>query len=233
MLAPAFIDDLQDQEALERTNQLLAELLLARLVLLDRGLGDLLGQVATVDRLRVEIVLVKLDGEELSERGEQAIEVPVLHVITRRVLLDCALDRIDDLFARLLAHLLAFQHLVAVSVDDAPLLAHHVVVLKHALSDQEVLFLHLLLSLLNLLGEHASLDRLLVALLVHPTQAVEDLVDAVAREQPHEVVLGREEEATLPGIALATRAPAQLVVDAPRLVALSAADEHDSLTHHG
>ncbi len=39
VLAPAFVDDLQDQEALERTHQLLAELLLARLVLLDARSG--------------------------------------------------------------------------------------------------------------------------------------------------------------------------------------------------
>ena len=56
-------------------------------------------------------------------------------------------------------------------------------------------------------------------------EAVEDLVDAVAGEQAHEVVLGGEEEARLAGVALAAGAAAQLVVDAARLVALGAADE--------
>ena len=56
-------------------------------------------------------------------------------------------------------------------------------------------------------------------------EAVEDLVDPVAGEEAHEVVLGREEEARLAGIALAAGAAAQLVVDAPRLVALGADDE--------
>ena len=53
-------------------------------------------------------------------------------------------------------------------------------------------------------------------------EAVEDLVDAVAGEQAHEVVLGGEEEARLARVALAAGAAAQLVVDAARLVALGA-----------
>ena len=73
--------------------------------------------------------------------------------------------------------------------------------------------------------EHLRLERVLLALLVDRAQAVEDLVDAVAGEEPDQVVLGREVEARLAGVSLATGAPAQLVVDAPRLVALGAADE--------
>ena len=90
---------------------------------------------------------------------------------------------------------------------------------------QEVLLLDLLLRLLDLLRQHPGLDRLLVALVVGDAEAVEDAVDAVAGEQAHEVVLGGEEEARLAGVALAAGAAAQLVVDAPRLVALGAADE--------
>ena len=43
-------------------------------------------------------------------------------------------------------------------------------------------------------------------------------------EEAHEVVLGRQEEARLAGVALAAGAAAQLVVDAARLVALGAED---------
>ena len=139
---------------------------------------------------------------------------------------------LGDLLARLLADALALEHLVAVGVDHAPLLVHHVVVLEHVFADQEVLLLDLLLGFLDLLGEHPRLDRFLVALLVDAAEAVEDLVDAVAREQPHEVVLGRQEEARLARVALAAGATAQLVVDPPRLVALGAADEQPAGRHH-
>ena len=50
----------------------------------------------------------------------------------------------------------------------------------------------------------------------------EEGVDDVALEQPHEVVLERQVEARLARVALTAGAAAQLVVDAPRLVALGA-----------
>ena len=100
------------------------------------------------------------------ERDEQAVEVPLLDVVARRVLVDEAADDRGDLVARGLAHVAALEHLVAVLVDDPALLVHDVVVLEHALADEEVLLLDLPLGLLDLLGEHPGLDRLLVALLV-------------------------------------------------------------------
>ena len=139
--------------------------------------------------------------------------------------LDEAADDARDLLARGVAHVLALEHLVAVRVDDPPLLVHDVVVLEDALADEEVLLLDLALGLLDLLREDPRLDRQLVAVLVGLAEAVEDAVDAVAGEQADEVVLGGEEEARLARVALAAGAAAQLVVDAPRLVALGAADE--------
>ena len=139
---------------------------------------------------------------------------------------------LGDLLARLLAHVATLEHLVAVGVDDPPLLVHDVVVVEHALADQEVLLLDLLLRLLDLFRQQAGLDRLLAALVVGRAEAVEDAVDALAGEQPHEVVLGGQEEARLAGIALAAGAAAQLVVDAARLVALGADDAEPAGLHH-
>src|SRR3954447_11709552 len=137
------------------------------------------------------------------ERDEHALEVPVLDEVARRVLVDDARDDRRDLLARGVAHRLLLEDLVAVGVDDAALLVNDVVVLEHALADEEVLLLDLALGLLDLLGEHPRLDRLLVALLVGAAEAVEDAVDAVAGEQADEVVLGGEEEAGLARVALA------------------------------
>ena len=107
------------------------------------------------------------------------------------------------MLARLVAEVLALEHAVAVLVDDLALLVHHVVVLEHALADEEVLLLHLLLRVLDLLGEHPGLDRLLDAVLGNGAEPVEDAIDAVAREEAHEVVLGGQVEARLAGVALA------------------------------
>src|SRR5207237_10742178 len=57
------------------------------------------------------------------------------------------------------------------------------------------------------------------------TGAVHPARDAVRAEQPHQVVLERQEEHALSRIALTARAAAQLAVDAPRLVPLGAHDD--------
>ena len=51
-----------------------------------------------------------------------------------------------------------------------------------------------------------------------------EALEVLAAEEPHEVVVEREEELGLPRVALASRAAAQLVVDAPALVALRTED---------
>src|SRR5262252_9071947 len=64
-------------------------------------------------------------------------------------------------------------------------------------------------------------DRLV---LLEP-QALQHGIELVGPENAHEVVFQREEELGMPGIALAAGTAAQLVVDAPALVALGA--EHE------
>ena len=112
----------------------------------------------------------------------------------------------------------ALEHPAALLVDDDALLVHHVVVLEDVLPRDEVLLLDLLLRVLDLPREDLRLHRLVVGDL----EALDDVVDPVAGEQAHEVVLGGEVEARLAGVALAAGAAAELVVDAPRLVALGA-----------
>ena len=204
----------------------------AGVVAVHRFLHDAIGQRHLVGRLGVELLAGEIEREQLPERREEPVEVPVLEEVPGRVLLDGALDHGGDFAAGLLAQALAFEHLVAVGVDHPPLLVHHVVVLEHLFTGQEVLFLDLALGFLDLFGEHPGLDRFLVALLVDAPEAVEDLVDPLAGEQPHQVVLGRQEEARLARVALAPGAAAQLVVDAPRLVALGAADEQPAGGEH-
>ena len=112
------------------------------------------------------------------------------------------------------------QHAVALLVDHLPLDVHHVVVLQDVLPGDEVLLLDLLLRVLDLAREDAGLHRLVVRQL----EPLHDVLDAVAGEETHELVLAREVEARLAWVALAARPAAQLVVDAARLVALGAED---------
>src|SRR5204862_4839565 len=88
------------------------------------------------------------------------------------------------------------------------------------LAGDEVLLLDLLLGVLDLVREDLRLHRLVVRQL----EALHDVVDPVAGEEPHEIILAGEVEARLAGVALAAGAAAKLVVDAPRLMALGAED---------
>src|SRR4051812_1411993 len=233
MLAPALVDELEQQIALQRAHDLLAELALPLVVEGQRVLDQQPLELLAVDAVAVDVLGREVHVVDLIQLRPQLVEVPVIDEVAGRVLVHQARDDRADLLARDLAHVAALEHLVAVPVDDLALLVHDVVVLEDALADEEVLLLHLALRVLDLLREHLGLDRLLLALVGLGAEAVEDPVDPVAREQAHEVVLGGQEEPRLPGIALAPGTAAELVVDAARLVALGAADKEAAGLQHG
>src|SRR6185312_2086438 len=146
---------------------------------------------------------------------------PLLGKLAHGVLVRDGLDDVGqpDL-ADLLAEVDAVEHPASLLVDHLALDVHHVVVLEDVLARDEVLLLDLLLRVLDLLREDRGLHRLLVREL----EALHDVLDPLAGEEPHEVVLAREVEAGLARIALAARTAAELVVDAARLVALCPQD---------
>ncbi len=224
VLAPAVVDDLEEDLALEPAHELGAELLGAHLVGGEDVVREHSRDLLAGGGLRIERVEIHLERPDRLGLRTEARHVPLLEDVSRRELLYEAVGHNTDLGARDLRHVAPFEDLAAVLVDDAALLVHHVVVLEDALSDQEVLLLDLLLGALDLLREHLRLERVLLPVLVDGSQAVEDLVDAIAGEEADEVVLGREEEARLARVALAAGAAAELVVDPPRLVALGTAD---------
>ena len=134
----------------------------------------------------------------------------------------------DGVFHRVVEHVLdrllqvlAVQHLPALLVDDLALGIHHVVVLEHVFPGLEVPGLHLLLGVLDGVGEHLLLDG---GVLVH-AQLFHHAHHPLRAEQAHDVVLQGQVEAALARVALTAGAAAQLVVDAPGLVALGAQDE--------
>ena len=139
-----------------------------------------------------------------------------------------ASDDLLDPLAHLVREVLPLEHGPALLVDHRALLVHDVVVLQDVLAHDEVLLLDLLLRVLDLLREDPRLHGLVLGHL----EAGHDVLDPVAGEEPHEVVRAGEEEARLTGVALAAGAAAQLVVDAPRLVALRADDVEPAEVEH-
>ena len=155
---------------------------------------------------------------------DEPVEVPVLGELGVGELRDPRLHRLGDPAPHFLRQVLALEHAAPLLVDDDALRVHHVVVLEDVLARDEVLLLDLLLRVLDLLREDPGLHRLIL----RDLEAVHDPVDPVAREEADEVVLRREVEARLAGVALAARAAAELVVDPARLVPLGA--EHVQAT---
>ncbi|MBI2362774.1 MAG: hypothetical protein HYV15_05270, partial [Elusimicrobia bacterium] len=105
-------------------------------------------------------------------------------------------------------------------VDVLALLVHHVVVVEQLLADVEVVRLDPALGALDLAADQRRLDGLVLG---HP-ELRHQALDALRAEQPHQLVVESQVEARLARVALASAAAAQLVVDAPRVVALG--------THH-
>ena len=119
---------------------------------------------------------------------------------------------------QLLVQVLAVQHPAALVVDDGALAVEDLVVLEDVLADLEVLRLDLGLRGADGVADHLRLDRHVL----RDVEAGEEVLDHRGVEQPHQVVAEREVEPRLAGVALAAGPAAQLVVDAPRLVALGA-----------
>src|SRR3990172_3608957 len=219
VLAPARVDDLKDDVALDLAHHLGREPLLALAVGVDGVLGELVDQ-----RLAGKLDLVAqlfdrhIGAVERSHLRDEPVEIPVLRVLGLGELRDVRRDHVGDPALDLVGEIVAFEHTPALVVDDHALCVHHVVVLEDVLTRDEVLFLDLLLSVLDLARE----DRRLHRLVVRDLEALHDPVDPVAGEEPDEVVLRGEVEAGLAGVALTARPPAQLVVDPARLVALGA-----------
>ena len=130
-----------------------------------------------------------------------------------------SISRVDEV-TNGLGQVLVAQDLVALGVDRLALLVDDVVVLDDALADVEVVALDARLGVLDGLGDQPRLDGH-VALEAH---ALHQAGHAVRAEALHQRVFERQVEARRARVALAAGAAAQLVVDAPRLVALGADD---------
>ena len=115
-----------------------------------------------------------------------------------------------------LGHVVLAHDVEPLLEDDLALVIHHVVVLQDLLADVEVALLDLLLRGLERLVHPRVRDRLAFL----EAERLQHLVHALRPEDAHQIVVEREIELRTAGVALTARAAAQLIVDAPALVAL-------------
>src|SRR5437867_11968170 len=223
VLAPMRVERLQQHHAHEGRELLQAHAL--QLVLEQRvaRLHDLLDDLLVGDGRRLlDLGLQRhLELPLLAQRLLQAVEVPLfLDAVGRH-------EGANHVFHRALAQvrdlrleLLGLEDVVALLVDDLALVVGDVVVLEQLLADVEVARLDLALRAFQAARDDAGLDGLAVGHL----QPLHDRLHAVAGEDAHQRVFQRQVEARRARVALAAGAAAQLVVDAPALVALGGDD---------
>ena len=120
-------------------------------------------------------------GEDGEEHLLASLKVVVLHDIDHAVP-----DHIGDIHADTLSH----ERMTATFVNHLTLLIHDVIVFEEALTDSEVVLLHLLLSALDGLVDHRMFNHLTLL----ESESVHDVGDTVGSEETHELVLQRHIE---------------------------------------
>src|SRR6185503_15849695 len=218
VLPPARVDDLEDHVPLDLAHELRPEGFLPLRIRVERVTDELVDEgLAALDvDLLAELRDRDVGAVERLHLRDESGDVPLLGRLGVRELAHVRRDDLLDPAPNLVRQVVSLEHAAALVVDDHALRVHHVVVLEDVLARDEVLLLDLLLRVLDLTRE----DRRLHRLVVRDLEALHDSVDPIAGEQTHAIVLGGEVEAGLARVALAAGAAAQLVVDAPRLVAL-------------
>ena len=115
-------------------------------------------------------------------------------------------------------HILAHQHPAALAVDHLALAVHDIVILQHVLAHFEVAAFNALLGALDLLGQHARRQGLIV---LQP-QPVHHGADPLGAEEAHQVVLQGDEELGGALVSLPAGPAPQLVIDPAAFMPLRA-----------
>src|SRR5690625_5289321 len=225
MLTPLPVQHGQHHAPFELARGLGTERLLARGVGRLRVVHQDLGQGLGVDvAAPTDLVFNLVNGDthrvQRLELGPELIEIPITAVLAGSDTLHIRSDGIFDHAVNLVGQILTFQDAATFAVDHAALAVHDVVVLENVLAHLEVLRLTLRLGALHGATDPLVFDGDVIGLV----QAAQDHVDPVALEQPHQVITQGQVEPRLPRVTLTSRPAAQLIVDASRLVTLSAQD---------
>ena len=158
----------------------------------------------------------------------QLVKVPQIGNIALKIKLDRRLDGLIHHLADGIFNVLAVQHTVTLGIDEVTLLVHNIVIVKHVLTDGKIASLDALLCAFDGLGEYTRLNRHVFVYLEH----IHHIVDALAAEQSHKVILKRNVESAGTGVALTSRTATELIVDTSRLVTLGTDDEQTACSSY-
>src|SRR5271166_1185645 len=220
---PLLVNDAEHDDALVMAHRVGPNQLLFRVVALFQLVEDGVAQFLTVQLLGFDAFGADVDSEAGEDLILQALDVPIFGMgFLISVFVEQAAENVANVvFEDEFLLVDAFQQLPAQSVDCLALLVHYVVVLKQMFAGLEVLRLNRFLCRLDAPCDHPRLDR---NALFH-SQPLKQVRHPLFGEDTHQVIFQRQIEPRGSRIALASGAPTQLVVNAPRLVAFGAEDE--------
>ena len=186
---------------------------------------DLFDQLLGLDVLEVLGVHRAFTAQATEELQLEAVEIAALVVFVHH-----AGAHFVEHVQHVQLQAFAEERMVAALVDHRPLAVHHIVILQQALTDAEVVLLHLLLRALDARRHHPVLDHF-AFLQAH---GVHQLRDALAVEQAHQIILQRDIELRRTRITLTTGTTAQLTIHPAAFVFLRADDGQTArLLHAG
>ncbi len=181
------------------------------------GHGRFLAGIGGLENFR----LGHADGKVQIHPVGQRAHFPLAEVGVRfRELRDLVHDHLLHDVHEPVAHVVRVNDFVAEAVNDFTLLVHHVVELQRAFADLEIVLLDAFLRLLN----GTVQPRMRQFLAFFQAHALHHFHNAVGTEQPHQVILQRNIKVRGTGVALARAAPAQLPVNAARLMTFGGED---------
>ena len=221
MLAPEMIEHLKHDLLFDHAHQFRRVALDARRIGVFGELMHALLYLFLADALFLRPVCDGGLKVHLAQACRQRVDIPRLGIgFTRDATGDQLVDDVGAHVANGLLNRFKRHHFAALLKHNLALVVGDVVVFQDVLANVEIARLDLLLRLLQRLVDPRMDDGLVFL----QAKARQHRVHALGSEDAHQIVLQRQEEFGAARIALTAGATAQLVVDAPALVALGADD---------
>ena len=216
VIFPLLVDHAQHDHALVMAHGLRADEFFFGVVALFELFENRVAEFLPVQIVGLHAFGNKIDAEAGEYRVFQALDIPVRGVRLGRAIFFHQLgeNRRNIILQDQIFLIGPFEQATAQAIDRLALLVHHVVILDQMFARFEVLAFHRLLRGLDAAGNHLGLDR---HALFHP-QLLQQGRDPFLGENAHQVIFERKIEARRSRIALASGAPTQLIVNAPRLM---------------
>ena len=216
---PFVVDDSKHDDLFQLAHDFFREHCLALLVSVLRQFFQVLFEFVAAEFFQFRNLQCSDGRENFFRVFNQLVKLPLFGIkFFVRVLIHFLLDYVIDHAANVVTQIFSAQNFFPLAVQNLALLIHHVIILKDVLANVKVARLNFFLRVFN----RPRYQRVLNRLVLFHAEFVHDFGDIFRGEQSHQVIFQRNVKPRLARVTLTATAPAQLIVDSPRLVTLRA-----------